>query len=708
MSQNSDSTSTEKQFHSKLVQKALRVIVPALILPAITALIGGHLFPKLYPTGEIFAVILILFISGLLISYLFDWFLTKQIINPLQEITDTLEQTSLGNFQRKANIRRRDEIGYLAFATNQVGDRLSERYHFLEDQLITRNKFIKTAAKIGETTTTVIDIDTIIQQAVSLIAENFSHYHTAIYLIDQQKSLASLRAIHGRASTNPVCQGYTLPADGESIIGWTVKYNQTRIAIDVQRDPLYRPFPGLPDAKSEIAIPISVPGMILGVLDIQDVNYDAFGEEEISTLQLIANQLAATIQIRFPAGIGAVDPATTETLYQASHAITMAQSVEDIFQQLAITFKKLPYAVALYVETENVFQNQLLTGPGGMVIQKESLETLPLTPQSIQESLPGIFPILLSDPKQREGLPKPLIELGQKINYKFLTLYPIIARQKLAGLFFLGATKQENLSLDELQAFTHLVEITSTALEKVFALQSISEHLAELHTLRAVSQTISTETNLAKLFEAIHQQVIQVMGTVNFLIALYDEAASTIEIPYMEEDGKIVSVPPFPLGEGLTSIIIRSRQPLLLVEDTVNRSRALGAIITGDRPALSWLGVPMILGDNIIGAIVIQDLENEHGFDEEDMNLLSALASQVAVAINNTRLIQNSQARAERDRQLLAITQKIRYAVDVNSVVTTTAQELAKALNIRRAQIALSIEPLSEKKNGDDPKKDPA
>jgi GAF domain-containing protein len=252
-----------------------------------------------------------------------------------------------------------------------------------------------------------------------------------------------------------------------------------------------------------------------------------------------------------------------------------------------------------------------------------------------------------------------------------------------------------------MEIFTNIVEITRIALEKVLALQTIAEHNVELQTIKTVSQSISTETNLNNLYRVIHQQILQVMGQVSFLIALYHDEDSSIEIPYMEEDNQITSVPAFPLGEGLTSIIVRTRQPLLLAEDTVNRSRALGAIVTGDRPALSWLGVPMLLGGEVIGAIIVQDLENEHRFDENDMHLLTTLASQVAIAINNTRLIETSQTRARRDRQLLEITNKIRFASDAQGVITSTTQELAKALNLRRAQISLSV-PSSPKNNGNE------
>jgi GAF domain-containing protein len=265
-----------------------------------------------------------------------------------------------------------------------------------------------------------------------------------------------------------------------------------------------------------------------------------------------------------------------------------------------------------------------------------------------------------------------------------------------------GISEASPFSPEDLDTIRRLAEISTTSLEKIDAIEEISSQLNELQTLSTVSQSISSVTNLEKLYDVIHQQIIHVMGPVNFFIALYEESTNSIEIPYMDDGNTILAVPPFPLGQGLTSIIIRTRQPLMIVEDTVNRSRALGAIITGDNPARSWLGVPMILRDELIGAIVVQDLENEYRFDENDMRLLTTLSAQVAIAVWNTRLIEIAYKRSLRDQQLYEITNKIRDQIDIKGVLSTTAQELGKALNTRKASIKILSEaiPLATNGNG--------
>ena len=146
--------------------------------------------------------------------------------------------------------------------------------------------------------------------------------------------------------------------------------------------------------------------------------------------------------------------------------------------------------------------------------------------------------------------------------------------------------------------------------------------------------------------------------------------------------------------------VIKTRQPLMIVEDTINRTKALGAIVTGGKMAQSWLGVPMVIAGEVVGAIAVQDLENEHRFDEDDLRLLTALAGQVAPTVRNARLLAITQENAERDRQLYEITSNIRRANSIPEILEMTTRELSQVLNLKKAKIELSVDP-SKLKNRD-------
>jgi GAF domain-containing protein len=217
----------------------------------------------------------------------------------------------------------------------------------------------------------------------------------------------------------------------------------------------------------------------------------------------------------------------------------------------------------------------------------------------------------------------------------------------------------------------------------------LQRRLIALQSLATISQAISGVTDLDDLFDSIHEQITKVVGDVDLAIALYDPKTDMISIPYAQEADQKIALEPFPLGQGLTSILIRTQQPLLLVEDTERRARELGAKITG-APAKSWLGVPLIVSGEVLGAILLQDIEHEQRFNEDDLRLITTLASQVAITIRNARLLQESNLRAERERIVSDITSKIWSSPNVDSIARNALQELSRSLQVSEGSIFLT------------------
>jgi GAF domain-containing protein len=222
--------------------------------------------------------------------------------------------------------------------------------------------------------------------------------------------------------------------------------------------------------------------------------------------------------------------------------------------------------------------------------------------------------------------------------------------------------------------------------------QTTRRRLAEVETLWNISQIISIETDTDRLFQVIHDQVIRVLGEISsFAIALFDPLTQQVRIPYLVEEKQYLNIPPFPLGEGLSSIVIRTGRPLLLVQDVEVKAVALGAKIKG-APAKSWLGVPMQLGGENIGVIIVQDSSHENRFTEDDQRLLSTIASHVAVVIRNAQLLKDAHRHAETAKKLNEITDRIRRAVDIQSILKITAEELGATLKARRIQVKISLQ----------------
>jgi GAF domain-containing protein len=222
------------------------------------------------------------------------------------------------------------------------------------------------------------------------------------------------------------------------------------------------------------------------------------------------------------------------------------------------------------------------------------------------------------------------------------------------------------------------------------AVVALEKRTAELQALSAIGQATALGTDLASLFRAVHEETEKIMGTVNFMIALYDGAKNEIEIPYAFEDDHYLQIDPFPLGEGLTSIVIHTGQPLLLVQDSGEKARQLGAKAT-DAPAKSWLGVPLIFAGEVMGAIIVQDAEEENKFSEDDQRLLGTLANQVAASMRYVSLLEDTREQAEYERIASEISGRVWASARIDTILRTAIRELCQSWNAAEGQIVLEF-----------------
>ena len=284
------------------------------------------------------------------------------------------------------------------------------------------------------------------------------------------------------------------------------------------------------------------------------------------------------------------------------------------------------------------------------------------------------------DLRGRSSLPPPLTTYLRQLGCTAAAYVPILQKGQLRGLVLIGAREGQELSEETIQAIARTIWLTTSALE---ASASSSEpanerRAAEARALDTLAASTTNVDDLRSFYKLIHDQVRLVIGNYGFVIALYHERTNSISIPYLYENNSYSSLDSFPLGEGLTSVLIRTREPLMLVEDTERRAIAMGAKIAG-KPALSWLGVPLLARGEAIGAIIIQDLEREQSFSVNDLQFMVSVANQVSGAIYNVVLINESKKSALQFETAAEIARDISSSLDLDEL-------LEKAVNLIRSR----------------------
>ncbi|MBN2393469.1 MAG: substrate-binding domain-containing protein [Anaerolineae bacterium] len=162
----------------------------------------------------------------------------------------------------------------------------------------------QTVTQVSRATSSILELDELAQQVVNVIQERFGVYYVGLFLTDLEGEAADassrwavLRAGTGEAGRQMLVQGHRLEIDDTSMVGWTISHRQARIALDVGHAEQAVRFdnPLLPDTRSEVALPLISRGEVIGALDVQSVEPEAFSDEDVAILQTMADQVALAI-----------------------------------------------------------------------------------------------------------------------------------------------------------------------------------------------------------------------------------------------------------------------------------------------------------------------------------------------------------------------------------------------------------------------------
>ncbi len=295
-----------------------------------------------------------------------------------------------------------------------------------------------------------------------------------------------------------------------------------------------------------------------------------------------------------------------------------------------------------------------------------------------------------ADLRKASSLPPPLAGYTRQLGCEAAAYVPIHQKGQLRGFVLIGARPGQILEQEIVDAFARTVWLTGSALNDSTALTGPLDDRGSLErkALDALASGAANVDELRTFYSLIHDQVRAVIGNHGFVIALYDQRTNSINIPYLYEDNTFSSIDTFPLGEGLTSILIRTREPLMLVEDTEKRAISMGAKISG-KPAKSWLGVPLLARGEAIGAIILQDLEHEHSFTERDLRFLVSVANQVSGAIHNVRLIEESKQSALQFETAAEIARDISSSLDLDELLQKAVELIRSRFDFYHAAVFL-------------------
>jgi PAS domain S-box-containing protein len=509
---------------------------------------------------------------------------------------------------------------------------------------------LATLNDLGKTIISSLDIDVTLDIIMDKVKEAFDVEAGSLLLIVNAKLMFAVT--FGPAGD----QVKSLELEiGQGIAGWVALTGVSVLVPDAKSDERHFADPDKTtgfETRSLLCVPLKGPeNRIIGVLEIMNPRDGRpFNEQDQELLESIATFAMIAIQNAQLYQQTMSHVTDLSSLYEVGKAITSSLDIEDTLQIVSDETINLTGAARSQIvlidgqarrityaaqhgfgdgSQPSLTYNQALQGLNGWVLSEKA----PAMSADIRddERLRGLSIEQLAGPNAQSMIVAPLLIKGEPVG----TLSAVRIQQ------------QEPFTERELGLLNMLAGQAAVAIENAHFFEERKRQITELSILNQTGQALSSTLEPEDLMELIYSQVAQVMDAQNFFIALYDREQEHIYFPLAYEHGvrqvgpgmEAISEEWLPRKrlEGMTGHIVNTKQALWIPNRFKERVAELGIEFVG-APAQSWLGVPILSGDQVLGVIAVQSYTQADVYDREHLDLLMTIAGQASAAIRNAQL----------------------------------------------------------------------
>jgi PAS domain S-box-containing protein len=535
---------------------------------------------------------------------------TRSIARPVEQMTEGAMHLAAGALDKRVSIDSTDELGQLATAFNRMADRLQASYLELERRVAERTADLErravqlqTAAEVARDAAASWDLDDLLNRAVNLVRERFGFYHASIFLVDEWGEYAVLRAATGEEQSSTLECGHRLQVGGAGLVGFVTATGQPYVSLNRETTRGHPANPTLPQTRSELALPLKVGKRIIGALDVQSRRPEAFDENDVMVLYIMADQLAMAIE-------------NVRLLHQ------MGQTMRELAQErnlLEATLNALP---DLLLEMD---------GQGRILGYRASHpELLHLSPEGfLGQAVDQVLPEEAASVIQRA------LSKASKLGRSTGAVYPF---QTARGTIWIELSVAAQSDHDSENArFIALVRDVTTRVQAEEALRKRNEELAALNQAgRALTSILDLDQVLATFLE----EVRHLMGAVASSVWLLDPPTEQLVCLHATgANSERVRGWRLKPEQGIAGWVVRHGETLNIPDALADERHFQGVDLETGLAVRSILSVPLQSKQEVIGVLQVVDTAVDR-FSTTDETLLELLAGSAAIAIDNARLVE--------------------------------------------------------------------
>jgi PAS domain S-box-containing protein len=528
-----------------------------------------------------------------------------------------------------------------------------------------RARELETIGQVGRRIASILDLDELLVQVVEIIHEAFAYDRVNIFLIDEASGYAVLRSSSGEAGRLLTQKGLRLRIGSEGMIGWVAANAEVLLANDITAEPRYKPSPLLPTTRSEVSVPLLVGKRVIGVLDIQDDELNAFSEEDLFILRALGDQIAV--------------------------AIENARLVEQTQRraQGLLALQRTSVEIARRLESEQLLQaiveraTYLVRAKGGMLYMVEpDRKTLRVV---VSHNLDRDYSA--SAIRLGEGVAGQAVETGEvtigSAEPPFGTTIGVPLRRggDVRGVLNIfheagGLTFSE----DDVWLLNLFVSQATIALENARLFEELEQRVRELAALTEVSSSLNKALDLDEVLDIVLGAVFTLIGRREGSIFLIDQRSNTLRIASTQnipmEMVEAFNRRRVPADSGTFGMVARTGQ-VLEIADVHNDPLADAFRSYGIPIADSLTSIPLKTERGVIGILMIETMIK----NETIRSLVVTLADLAAVAIDNVLLFQERERRIAEMTILNQTGQALSATLDADALLELVYHQASQALD---------------------------
>ena len=583
-------------------------------------------------TAAITALIIITISTLIIIS------LSQSIARPLSKLTDAAKRILEGDTQVTLQVDSADEIGTLATSFNQMSTDLNNLLSNLENTIEDRTKDLQkralqleASAVVARQAAEVKDVASLLDLVVSLIPDKFNYYHAGIFLLDEHNRFAVLQASNSEGGKKMLARNHKLQVGRVGVVGYAAGMGQPRIAQNVGTDIVYYDNPDMPNTRSEMALPLKVRERVIGVLDVQSTEENAFSQDDIEVLQVLADQLAL-----------AIDNAR------------LLESSQQALEELQILYGR---------DTTKAWRQRLTGREIGFTYDSTGL---------IKE---------ITEPKISNEDPQKLLSK------------PISLRGQVIGnLNFIREGQDSEWSEDETILIEEILEQTALALENARLVNQIRLRSDQIQLLQEITAMAASVLDEKELLENVAQKLQSSLHVQHCGIALLDEDQEYVElVTSASPKGTDIKLGSKIRVEEDTITQKMIQNPgifrLIGVEGEPEYQTFIQSFTSKQGTSLTFM--PLTNRDQVAGYIYLENQDMQPTIDQEEENLFRQISAQISTALESARLFAAEQKARIAAAALLEITQIASSSLDMNQVLNQATNRSAQAIQAHRCTIFL-------------------